>query len=174
MQHLGSYLKRYSLSNVQISFRTGISRSRLTTISKPKNDSITAEEFYLIALALDADIDKMAEYVFKDFQVIPPANNFEDGLTQYGRYLDQLLISQKDISNRTDMTEFRISTLRNNEKTVLLAKEVYLTAISAGRLPSEAFRFICGGLELNSQEEQDRLKAKYRQSIVDGKKADFS
>lgn len=165
--HLGAYLKLRNKKNVELHFLTGISRPRLTTLSNPENDSLTVKEFYLISLAIDADIDDMSDTIFESYVLSPKDINKEfKPKTKYDNYLFQMLMSQKDISSKTSISEYRISTLRNNPSTILLAHELHLTCKALDRKVSNAYAEICGHFKLNTEEQQKRLKESYYSKLA--------
>ncbi|WP_421946599.1 helix-turn-helix domain-containing protein [Phaeodactylibacter xiamenensis] len=66
---IGKLLDRTSVNKTQISRRTGISSSRLSELSLKKSTRLTAEELYLIALAIDIDPGEMFKEIFKDLKL---------------------------------------------------------------------------------------------------------
>jgi DNA-binding Xre family transcriptional regulator len=168
--HLGPYLKGQKLKNVEIHILTGIPRTRLTTLTKPNNSSLSAEELFLIALATLSDLDKMAEYIFKDFYIKEKSKvPVSEHNTKFDQYLFDVLNTQKDLANMTGISETRISLLRNDVKSVLQASELFLIAKSLNRKVSDAFKLTCGHLKLKSVEQQAYLKGIYDTHLQDGK-----
>lgn len=55
MTELGEFLNKKSVNKAEISRRTGISPSRLSELSLKQKARLTAEEIYLIALAIDIE-----------------------------------------------------------------------------------------------------------------------
>ncbi len=55
MTEIGKLLDKKSVNKAEISRRTGISASRLSELSLKSSTRLTAEELYLIALAIDAE-----------------------------------------------------------------------------------------------------------------------
>lgn len=53
MTLLGEYLLGKSVNKADISRKTGISKSRLSELSRKESAKLKAEEMYLIALAID-------------------------------------------------------------------------------------------------------------------------
>lgn len=162
-QHLGSFLKMQPESNVEIYFKTGIHPTRISKLSKPDKDTMTAVEFCMIAMAVNADLDKMAAHIYQEYSLFPdepsPANR---GLTRFGKYLNENLVLQKTVAIRAGISNSKLSVLANDENSVPLAKEVYLTALALSQKPSDAFKSICGDLTLVSLDEQVALKLKYK------------
>ena len=127
----------------------------MSKLRDPNKDTITADEFYLISLALDVDIEEMAAYVFSDYELRPQKGDNIRGkgkLTKFGILLAEGLMTQKDIAAITKIREYRLSTLSNDETTVPLAKEVYLVALTIGKKVSDAFHFVSGHLTLKSKD----------------------
>ncbi len=163
-QHLGSFLKTQLIPNIEIYFKTGIDPTRISKLSNPEKDTLTANEFYLIAQATNADLDKMAEHVFEEYhlnEIIINHNNAYKTLTKFGQFLNDGLILQKTVSQRTEIKESKLSILSNDHSSTPLAKEVYLASLVIHKKPSEAFKFISGHLQLNNLEEQRRLRKEY-------------
>lgn len=69
MTEIGKLLDRKSVNKAEISRRTGISTSRLSELSLKRSTRLTAEELYLIALAIDIDPGEMFKEVFKDLKM---------------------------------------------------------------------------------------------------------
>jgi hypothetical protein len=164
-QYLGAFLKDYPETNVDIAVRTGILPSRISKMSNPDRDTIKANEFYLIALALKADIDEMANHVFTDYKLQLKDGNIpvNTELTKFGQYLSEGLILKKTVSSKTAISQSRLSTLSTDKNTIPLAKEVYLTALAINGKPSDAFKFIYGHLKLNSEEKQTQLRNRLKE-----------
>jgi len=65
MTEIGKLLDKKSVNKAEISRRTGISTSRLSELSLKSSTRLTAEELYLIALAIDAEPSTVLEEVCK-------------------------------------------------------------------------------------------------------------
>lgn len=68
MTEIGKLLDKKSVNKAEISRRTGISASRLSELSL-KNSTLTAEELYLIALAIDIEPVEVLEEVCKHLKL---------------------------------------------------------------------------------------------------------
>jgi putative transcriptional regulator len=69
MTEIGKLLDKKSVNKAEISRRTGISASRLSELSLKKSTRLTAEELYLIALAIDAKPAIILEEVCKNLKL---------------------------------------------------------------------------------------------------------
>ncbi len=69
MTELGKLLDKKSVNKAEISRRTGISASRLSELSLKKSTRLTAEELYLIAIAIDTDPAVVLEEVCKHLKL---------------------------------------------------------------------------------------------------------
>jgi predicted XRE-type DNA-binding protein len=65
MTEIGKFLNKKSVNKAEISRRTGISTSRLSELSLKETTRLTAEELYLIALAIDTNPSVVLEEVCK-------------------------------------------------------------------------------------------------------------
>jgi hypothetical protein len=70
MTELGEFLNRKSVNKAEISRRTGISPSRLSELSLKNKARLTAEEVYLIALAMDIEPVTLLEEVCKNIEIV--------------------------------------------------------------------------------------------------------
>ena len=66
MTEIGKFLNKKSVNKAEISRRTGISTSRLSELSLKESTRLTAEELYLIALAIDTEPAIVLEEVCKN------------------------------------------------------------------------------------------------------------
>ncbi len=64
MTHLGVYLSNISMSNGEISRRTGIWKSRLSDLRNKDSSNLKAEELYLISKVLDVDPKEILEEIY--------------------------------------------------------------------------------------------------------------
>lgn len=160
--HLGAFVGRSSKKNTEIHFETGIPRARLSVIMDPKVNSMTMDEFYLIGLSLKADLDEMDEEIFKDY-VIGEEHDVEEKSfkTTFDKYLSSILINQRELSNKARINENRISKLRNDKTTIPLAHEIHSTVKVLKGKVSEAYKTLCGHLDLKTPAEQQQLREKY-------------
>jgi putative transcriptional regulator len=69
MTEIGKLLDKKSVNKAEISRRTGISASRLSELSLKSSTRLTAEELYLIALAIDAKPAVILEEVCKNLKL---------------------------------------------------------------------------------------------------------
>lgn len=155
LTRLGVYLHKCFAVKAQISRKTNISEARLSLLSNSATARIYAQEFYLIALSIDADIDLMAHEVFQDAQLIAPnkyVNSTEKGikeLTNFGVFLTSRLNNQSTISKKTGIAESRLSSLSNEQTAGLLGEELYLISLALNTNPSTSWNELYGVLKLN-------------------------
>jgi transcriptional regulator with XRE-family HTH domain len=146
LTRLGLFLHRNFAVKSQISRKTNISETRLSLLSNDAKTRIYAEEFYLVALAIDADLDIMASEIFQDFKLIPlkEESNIDGGeikkLTKFGEFLNPKLNSQALISKRTGISKARISSLSNDLTAGLLGEELYLFSLALNLSPSKVWK----------------------------------
>ncbi|WP_339724666.1 helix-turn-helix transcriptional regulator [Maribacter stanieri] len=69
MTELGKFLSKKSVNKAEISRRTDITTSRLSDLSLKKYARLTAEELYLIALAIDVNPSEVFEEIFKNVEL---------------------------------------------------------------------------------------------------------
>jgi DNA-binding Xre family transcriptional regulator len=69
MTEIGKLLDKKSVNKAEISRKTGISTSRLSELSLKSSTRLTAEELYLIALAIDAEPSTILEEVCKNVKL---------------------------------------------------------------------------------------------------------
>lgn len=161
---LGIYLDKKLIEKNEIYFKTGIIISKLSKLCNSQLD-LHADDFYRIALSFNADIDEMAEFVFRGYTVrenLPAeflTNKSNQKLSKYGQFLQEFLITQKLVAAKIGIDEGRIGKIMKvGSAKKLLAVEVYLTAKVFNRSVKEAFNKICGDLTLNSSIEEQRLR----------------
>jgi DNA-binding Xre family transcriptional regulator len=63
MTRTGEFLAKKSINRASISRKTGISTARLSELSNKESARLTAEELYLIALAIGVNPGDLLEYV---------------------------------------------------------------------------------------------------------------
>jgi len=69
MTEIGKFLSKKSVNKAEISRRTGISASRLSELSLKESVRLTAEELYLIALAIDTEPSDILLEVCKNIKL---------------------------------------------------------------------------------------------------------
>jgi lambda repressor-like predicted transcriptional regulator len=69
MTELGKFLNKKSVNKAEISRRTDISTSRLSDLCLKEYARLTAEELYLIALAIDANPSEVFDEIFKNVKL---------------------------------------------------------------------------------------------------------
>lgn len=69
MTEIGKLLDKKSVNKAEISRRTGISASRLSELSLKTSTRLTAEELYLISLAIDIEPVEVLEEVCKHLKL---------------------------------------------------------------------------------------------------------
>lgn len=70
MTELGEFFNKKSVNKAEVSRRTGISPSRLSELSLKESTRLTAEELYLIALAVDTNPSLVLDEVCKNVKLI--------------------------------------------------------------------------------------------------------
>lgn len=63
MTRIGEFLAKKSINRASISRKTGISPARLSELSNKESARLTAEELYLIALAIEVNPGELLEFV---------------------------------------------------------------------------------------------------------------
>ncbi|WP_179367624.1 helix-turn-helix domain-containing protein [Winogradskyella forsetii] len=69
MTELGKFLSKKSVNKAEISRRTDITTSRLSDLCLKEYARLTAEELYLIALAIDVNPSEVFEEIFKNVEL---------------------------------------------------------------------------------------------------------
>ncbi|MCC6643593.1 helix-turn-helix domain-containing protein [Candidatus Peregrinibacteria bacterium] len=70
MTRLGEYLKKKAISKATVANRTGISRSRKSELTNNPSTHLKAKELYLIALAIDVELNEILKEVFKEVKLL--------------------------------------------------------------------------------------------------------
>lgn len=70
MTEIGKFLSKKSVNKAEISRRTGIGTSRLSDLSLKESARLTAEELYLIALAIDVEPATVLKEVCKNLELV--------------------------------------------------------------------------------------------------------
>ena len=70
MTEIGKFLSKKSVNKAEISRKTGIGTSRLSDLSLKESARLTAEELYLIALAIDVEPSNVLEVVCKNLELV--------------------------------------------------------------------------------------------------------
>lgn len=63
LTRLGEYFEKKSINKASVARKTGLGKNRLTTITTSETARLTAEELYLIALAIEENPCELLEYV---------------------------------------------------------------------------------------------------------------
>ncbi|MBX2914692.1 MAG: helix-turn-helix transcriptional regulator [Cyclobacteriaceae bacterium] len=63
MTRLGEYFEKKSVNKASVARKTGLGKNRLTAITTSDTARLTAEELYLIALAMEVNPGELLEYV---------------------------------------------------------------------------------------------------------------
>lgn len=69
MTELGKFLSKKSVNKAEISRRTDITTSRLSDLCLKEYARLTAEELYLISLAIDVNPSEVFEEIFKNVEL---------------------------------------------------------------------------------------------------------
>lgn len=164
-------LIQLNIGQVDIYYKTGIKPNRISKISKEFSSKSTAEEFYLITLALGYDLGEMLERGFGKLRINEKSieevrlMGTSKKLTPYGKYLSDNLPTKKYIATIAGLSPSRVSNLSGedeNVKTSLSARELYLTAKAIKHNPVDAFAKLFGHLKLNDEKTQEKLKLEYQ------------
>lgn len=164
MTPLGLYLHKKKASKVEIYRKTNISENRIGQLWNNTSSRLYAEEFYLIVLAIDDDMNEAAKEVFKELHLTEidnpklPENGSQKKLTPLGRFLTTRINNNVILSKKTGIKEPRLSELFNDSNAGLLAKEVYLIALALKEEPGDVFLYLYQHLKLNTPEQQAVLK----------------
>ena len=70
MTVLGKYLMEKSINKADVSRKTGISKSRLSELSRKETAKLKADEVYLIALAIDVPPEEILKKVCGHLKLI--------------------------------------------------------------------------------------------------------
>ena len=70
MTILGKYLSEKSINKADVSSKTGISKSRLSELSRKETAKLKADEVYLIALAIDVPPEEILQKVCGHLKLI--------------------------------------------------------------------------------------------------------
>jgi transcriptional regulator with XRE-family HTH domain len=71
LTQLGLYLSRKPLSQAKLARRTGISKDRMSKLHVDIKSRPTADEIYLIALALEVPYTEIIDFLCKDLKLRP-------------------------------------------------------------------------------------------------------
>ncbi len=75
MTEIGKFLSKKSINKAEVSRRTGISASRLSELSLKDSTRLTAQELYLIALAIDIEPAVILEEVCNNLKLYDKQND---------------------------------------------------------------------------------------------------
>jgi hypothetical protein len=159
---LGRFLHKHSAAEIRR--KTDISQARLSLLNNDETTKIYAEEFYLIALAIKADINLMANEVFQDCELLPldsshaPNDNDSEKLTNFGQLLKSKLNNPATLSKLTGIKKSRISSLSNKQNTGLLGYELFLISLALNITPKVAWEALYKQVYLKSPEEELKMK----------------
>lgn len=158
MTNLGLFFHKNSVNKADVYYKTSIDESRLSLLSNDSNTLLYGDDFYLIALAVGADVGVMAEVVFKDHELNSKSKTTSDKLTALGKYVSQFLNTKQDLANSVGILPSRFSKLLNDPNKRPYAFEIYLIAKSTDKDPRSLFELLYGHLELNSPGKQELLR----------------
>jgi DNA-binding Xre family transcriptional regulator len=63
LTRLGEYFEKKSINKASVARKTGLGKNRLTSITTSETARLTAEELYLVALAIEINPAELLEYV---------------------------------------------------------------------------------------------------------------
>jgi DNA-binding Xre family transcriptional regulator len=63
LTRLGEYFEKKSVNKASVARKTGLGKNRLTSVTTSETARLTAEELYLIALAIEVDPGVLLEFV---------------------------------------------------------------------------------------------------------------
>lgn len=163
MTDLGKYLLNNSVNKADIYYKTGIDESRLSLLSNDSNTLLYADDFYLIAKAINADLGLMLDTIFGNKSIGIDKKEISKNLTTLGQYILAFLNTKKDLAKKAKIQQSRFSKLINDSNKRPYASEIYSIAMATNNEPQELFELLYGHLELNSIEKQKELKEKSKQ-----------
>jgi len=164
-------LIQLNIGQVDIYYRTGIKPNRISKISKEFSSKATAEEFYLINLALGHDLGDMLDRAFGSLKLNKLSVEevrlaaTSKKLTPYGKYLSDNLPTKRYVAAIAGLSPSRVSNLSGEGtkiKSSLSARELYLTAKALNHNPVDAFLKLFSYLRLNDEKVQEKLKTEYQ------------
>lgn len=158
MTDLGIYFHKNLVNKADVYYKTSIDESRLSLLSNDSNTLLYGDDFYLIALAIGADLGLMADIVFKDCKLISTSKSEPSNVTNLGRYISKFLNTKQDLANSVGILPSRFSKLINDPNKRAYAFEIFLIAKSTGKDVKSLFELLYGHLELNSPSKQELLR----------------
>ncbi len=75
-------------------------------------------------------------------------------MTRLGEYLAKRMVNRAGVSRKTGISKTRMNELANNKSTLLRADELYMIALAIEVNPCELLEFVCGHINLDSEEEK--------------------
>lgn len=66
---LGEYFEKRSINKASVGRKTGLGKNRMTAVTTSDTARLTAEELYLIALAIEVNPCELLEYVCGDLKL---------------------------------------------------------------------------------------------------------
>lgn len=69
MTKLGEYLQSKSVNQSEVARKTGLSKARINQLCNNENTRLTAEELYLILLAIDVDPGEQFKALYKEVRL---------------------------------------------------------------------------------------------------------
>ena len=158
MTDLGLFFHKNLVNKADVYYKTSIDESRLSLLSNDSNTLLYGDDFYLIALAIGADLGFMADMVFKDYKLNSKSKTTSTKLTRLGEYVSQFLNTKQDLANSVGILPSRFSKLINDPNKRPYAFEIYLIAKSTDKDPKSLFELLYGHLKLNSPDKQEQLR----------------
>jgi DNA-binding Xre family transcriptional regulator len=157
--NLGPFLTLKGVSNINIYAKTGIPTSELSLLRSGDIKKIAADKLFLIAKVGKIGIDEMLLGVYPDLKLKaipakPKRTDFAD-MHDFFSYVGDDNIQY--VSVRTGITPYRLKNIRRNS-VKSAAHELYLIELATKTKLGTLFNMLYKDLELNSPEEEARLR----------------
>lgn len=168
---LGVYLTNKNIGNVDIFAKTCIPTNDLSRMRNGDTLSISAERLFLISLVSGDPIKEVLLKIFPELKLKKtdkPILNEQKAqkLTTFGKLVkDSEDFTLAVISHRTGLGYRRLYNLStfSATATVLQSHELLLVEMALDKEPGELFTALYSHLELNSEEERERLRTEEKE-----------
>ncbi|MGS2761446.1 hypothetical protein [Sinomicrobium oceani] len=139
MTPLGKYIKQSGIAQKKIAEAAGLTPERLNGLCNDHDDLLYGDDFYAIVKAIDNDINKACNEIFKSYKLKTVTNTWNSDL---GRYLFKHAKPTKAITAGTKIKSGRLSKLLNDAEKRPYAWELYVIALFLEKEPKEVFGFL--------------------------------